>query len=564
MATFSSLPTAFLGLPGPPSLLRPLPPLLAPAIITHPHPIHRAAASSSLTPLHAVIGARGLEQLFTTIATTSSHGGTWACLVGSAALGLALERRTPAGRALGASLLAFLLQAAAANAGLAPADSPAYDACWGSVLPASLSVSVLLAVDAAGAAAGGGAGGGGGGGLRWRGRGWMASSLGKVSIAYVWGALGSLAGAVLAFHATAAAFPGGLARPVLARVAAAVAATYVGGSVNFFQVARAVGLGEGEGGQGLMGAVAGADIFLMACYFAALVRGGGGWMDADGVDDRLSVTAWLIMGHHKCTTQIGMQRSQPRGMAAFLHPNSAGTGSHSSSTHNSRRRTPDPIVDMPASSTSTSASITRSPPSWAAKPLQHLAAFTLAAALGQAGQAAERRAGVPGAAAAATTALSLAAYGLCRRLSPRAFRALAARAPALSAFLFALFFAAIGAGASLSHLLLSGPAVFLLMGLALLAHLGTTAVALRLHNAAVARSGSGGDDARGDACVGVDEMVIASNANIGGPATAAAMAASIGRPDLVLAATATGTLGYSLATWLGVAVYRWLVRGGGG
>lgn len=249
-----------------------------------------------------------------------------------------------------------------------------------------------------------------------------------------------------------------------------------------------------------------------------------------------------------------MQRSQPRGMAAFLQPGKGTADIHPARQY---KRTPDPVVDMPASTTSRSSSSSSSSSPHFPKLLQHLATFALAAALGQAGQAAERRAGIPGAAAAATTALSLAAYSLCRRLNPRAFRALAARAPCLSAFLFALFFAAIGAGASLRHLLVSGPAVLFLMALTLLVHVGTTAVALRLHNAAVTSNGE-------DACVGVDEMLIASNANIGGPATAGTMAASIGRPDLVLAATATGTLGYSAATWLGVAVYGWLMRSGRG
>lgn len=180
--------------------------------------------------------------------------------------------------------------------------------------------------------------------------------------------------------------------------------------------------------------------------------------------------------------------------------------------------------------------------------VQNGAAFAVAAALGQAGQWAERRAGVPGAAAAATTALSLGFYAACRRLAPQAFRALSARAPALSAFLFALFFAAIGAGASLGHLLLSGPCVLALMGVALAVHLAATVLALRLYNAAATSP------------IGVDEMIIASNANIGGPATAAAMAASIGRPDLVLAATATGTVGYAAASVLGVALHAWIVR----
>ncbi len=218
--------------------------------------------------------------------------GAWASLLGSATIGLVLERRSPVGRALGASLLAFLLQAVAANLGTAPAASPAYDTCWGSVLPASLSLSVLLAVAAAAASnsrsptsgisiSSSSSSSRSSSGSRSTGRPWLSPSLVNVSVAYFWGALGSLVGAVLALHATAALFPasaggGGLAWPVLARVAAAVAATYVGGSVNFFQVARAVGLDRAEGGKpGLMGAVAGADIFLMAVYFAALVRFGG-------------------------------------------------------------------------------------------------------------------------------------------------------------------------------------------------------------------------------------------------------------------------------------------------
>ena len=60
--------------------------------------------------------------------------------------------------------------------------------------------------------------------------------------------------------------------------------------------------------------------------------------------------------------------------------------------------------------------------------------------------------------------------------------------------------------------------------------------------------------------IGIDEMVIASNANIGGPATAAAMAtsSSLQRPDLGLPATVTGTVGYALATALGVTLFKLL------
>ncbi len=52
------------------------------------------------------------------------------------------------------------------------------------------------------------------------------------------------------------------------------------------------------------------------------------------------------------------------------------------------------------------------------------------------------------------------------------------------------------------------------------------------------------------------EIVIASNANMGGPTTAAAMAVARRWPALVTPAILVGTLGYAVATFVGVAVGR--------
>lgn len=56
------------------------------------------------------------------------------------------------------------------------------------------------------------------------------------------------------------------------------------------------------------------------------------------------------------------------------------------------------------------------------------------------------------------------------------------------------------------------------------------------------------------------EILVASNANVGGASTAAAFAASTGGKNLVAGAVAVGTLGYLLGTPLGLCVYHILSR----
>lgn len=53
-------------------------------------------------------------------------------------------------------------------------------------------------------------------------------------------------------------------------------------------------------------------------------------------------------------------------------------------------------------------------------------------------------------------------------------------------------------------------------------------------------------------------VLIASNANVGGPATAAAMATSKGWQHMVQPAMLTGSLGYAIATAIGCAMGHWM------
>jgi len=106
--------------------------------------------------------------------------------------------------------------------------------------------------------------------------------------------------------------------------------------------------------------------------------------------------------------------------------------------------------------------------------------------------------------------------------------------------LMMVFFAVIGASANIGVVLREGPVLFVFAGLILTVHLLVILGAGKLFKLDLA------------------EIVIASNANMGGPTTAAAMASARHWTALVTPAILCGTLGYAVATFIGAAVGNWL------
>jgi uncharacterized membrane protein len=124
-------------------------------------------------------------------------------------------------------------------------------------------------------------------------------------------------------------------------------------------------------------------------------------------------------------------------------------------------------------------------------------------------------------------------------LFPRACASITEPAGHLAVILMNLFFSVTGAQGKLGKVLATAPRLFLFSTVQLLVHLGFLL-------------GAG----RGLFRLPLKELLVASNANVGGPTTAAAMAGSKKWKSLVLPGILTGILGYASATFIGLVLGR--------
>lgn len=192
-------------------------------------PLYRGpgAACSSLLAFDAHINAADLH--------------IWAALAVISAVGQSLEQQTPLGRVASAPVLTMGLAAAAAAAHAIPTACSLYDVVWSSVMPLGAAL-CLLEVDLTNLAR-------------------LWADVGPATVAFAIGSVGVVAGTLLGWW---------LLGPRLgsegAKVAAALCASYIGGSINFAATAAALGLAPGK----LLAGAMAVDNIAMALYLAVM------------------------------------------------------------------------------------------------------------------------------------------------------------------------------------------------------------------------------------------------------------------------------------------------------
>jgi len=365
---------------------------------------------------------------------------TWALLavlLAAGAFGLWAEK-TPWGARLSGAVVAIGTTFILSNTGVIPASAPVYDMVWAYLVPLAIPL-LLFRAD-----------------LRR-----ILREAGPTLLAFLAGAVGTVAGTVVAYHLIPLGEEGW-------KVAGIFCATYVGGSMNFVAVAEALGLRSAD----LVAAGMAADNLVMTLYFLLLFA--------------LPGIGWLRRRYRSRVEEADGE-----------------TGSYWENRSVS-------LVDLAVSLA--------------------VAAVACAAGFGLASWVGWKGGGI----LVMTALVVMAATLLPGRLGSLG------GAEEMGTLLMQVFFAAIGASANIGVVLRVGPILVLFAATILLVHLAIILVAGRL--------------------MGLDliEVVIASNANMGGPTTAAAMAVARRWETLVIPAILCGTLGYATATFIGVAVAHWL------
>ena len=398
----------------------------------------------------------------------------FAVLTVIAAFSLWLEQRYLWAAKVSGCILCLVMAMALANLRVIPTDAEAYDFVWGYIVPLAIPF-LLFKAD-----------------LR---KIWRGSC--RIFGIFVLGSFGTVTGGVLAFSLFKKVFGYGNTKSLMAMFVG----TYVGGSVNLAAMADAT-----NADKNLISASIVADNLLMVLYFFLLVALPGiEWVRRHFRHPLVEAQERFARTDERPVKPVGLKKKEK-----------------TSGAEDYWKSRPVSIIDLSSSSAAACMIVAVS---------RMLAGFFDSSILGD-GFGLSLLRGLLGSQYLMITTITT----VLATLFPGFFGNLAG-AQEIGTFLIHIFFAVIGAPASIMLIIREAPLLFLFAAVIILMNMLFSLGFGKLLG------------------YSIEEITVASNANIGGPTTAAAFAIAKGWHSLIVPALLAGTLGYVIGNYYGIFLF---------
>jgi len=326
----------------------------------------------------------------------------------------------------------------------------------------------------------------------------MLRETGRLLGAFALGAVATVGGTLVAW----ALFPLPVAGPLGEagwRIASALTARHIGGAVNYMAVSDCLAIPPHVFGAGLA-----ADDLILTLYFTSIYALASR-IPPDANDAAANASTAVEQGSVPAAAPAAAAATSSGTPAPASQPAGSSSSSGGGGGHGGGARKPITV-------------------------LEGLTAVAISACICHAGTCAAAALGAPGQSITIITGITVA----LATAAPKLLAPLVPSAEGLAQILMQVFYATIGASANVGLVVRTAPVLFAFSAIALSAHLGLLLGLGRLL----------GFTRR--------ELLLASNANIGGPSTVAGMAAAKGWTASIVPGILVSTLGYALGTFVGM------------
>ena len=345
--------------------------------------------------------------------------------------------------------------------------------------------------------------------------------------AFIMGCIGSLLGGLISYKYKHSSIYNILSPSVIAACTACLVSSYIGGTVNFFETGKQIISSSSTTSsssinnsiQSTINLVAGLDIGIMVMFFTLL----------RAIRDS-PIKKWLV------------------------HSNNNSNNNKNDSNNNSSINKQDQVEAVSSSSSSSSSSSNISKRQSLTNILSVLLPVGLSIGLTFIGSSIQSVINIPGISVSIVIVLGLLLKRLDRLLLSKGNHTsiLGSGHSKSSQYMLCLFYTIIGITTRVQDVFQLGLPLLSMIISILLIHISFILITSYIWNHFIIKKEQ-------NLMVDIDTVIIASNACVGGASTAAAMAGSINRIDLILYGSTFGIIGYIIGTHIGLLLFKMIL-----